>query len=40
MSKIIGKGAVLGAGSVVTKEVPDSIVVGSVTAKPVEKIDI
>lgn len=36
----IGKGAVVGAGSVVTKNVPDFTVVVGVPAKPIKKLDI
>ena len=36
----IGKGAVVGAGSVVTKDVPDYTVVAGIPAKPIKKIDI
>jgi maltose O-acetyltransferase len=35
----IGKGAVVGAGSVVTKDVPDFAVVAGVPAKPIKKLD-
>ena len=36
----IGKGAVVGAGAVVTKNVPDFTVVVGILAKPIRKIDI
>ena len=36
----IGTGAVVGAGSVVTKDVPDFMVVGGVPAKAIRKIDV
>ena len=36
----IGKGAVVGAGSVVTKSVPDFTVVAGIPAKRIRKIDI
>ena len=36
----IGKGAVVGAGAVVTKNVPDFTVVVGIPAKPIRKIDI
>ena len=36
----IGRGAVVGAGSVVTKDVPDLMVVTGVPAKPMRKLDI
>jgi len=36
----IGKGAVVGAGSVVTKNVPDFTVVAGIPAKPIQKLNI
>jgi maltose O-acetyltransferase len=36
----IGRGAVVGAGSVVTKDVPDFTVVAGVPAKAIKKLDI
>lgn len=36
----IGKGAVVGAGSVVTKDVPDFTVVAGIPAKPIKKINM
>ena len=35
----IGKNAVVAAGAVVTKDVPDNVVVGGVPAKVIKKID-
>jgi acetyltransferase-like isoleucine patch superfamily enzyme len=36
----IGKNAVVAAGAVVTKDVPDNVVVGGVPAKVIKKIDM
>ena len=36
----IGKGAVVGAGAVVTKSVPDFTVVAGIPAKPIKKLNI
>lgn len=36
----ISKGAIVGAGAVVTKNVPDFTVVAGVPAKPIKKLDI
>ena len=36
----IGKCAIVGAGTVVTKDVPDFTVVAGILAKPIKRIDI
>ena len=36
----IGKNAVVAAGAVVTKDVPDNVVVGGVPAKVIKKIEV
>ncbi len=35
----IGRGSVVAAGAVVTKDVPEMMVVGGVSAKPIKKIE-
>ena len=36
----IGKGAIVGAGAVVTKNVPDFTIVAGIPAKPIKKVNI